>query len=198
MLTRYSSLTAVLLIVGLALVFMGPERNALPNREDHAFKVDVLPDHPRFKAEMAKRVKVREALEAEMRRLRLEGFQAARGTAPRPNRATSGAALVDEMEICGWFASKNPSPQERVKLFAGLAQSHECVIAGWFGAVQSVQAVQGGKRIQVSLSPHLVSIHGGVPFTSMNCIEEWLATADGEMQFIKVNLGDRPGIFMTD
>lgn len=173
MLRRYSSLIAMLLIVGMAIVFVGHERNALPHREGHVLEVPALPPvHPRF--------------------------QAFRRTALRPNRASSGAALVDEMAICGWFASKNPSPRERVKLFDEFARSNHCVINGWYGDLQSVQALEGGKRIQMSLSPSLVSLRGGVPFTTMNCIEEWLATAGGEMQIINVNLGDRPGFFMTD
>lgn len=100
--------------------------------------------------------------------------------------------------IASLFNEDSPVPPERLKAFQCWSQNDaDCKCNGYCVAVNSVTPSENGFDIEITVRPELISLTGGVPFTTHTVTEKWHVSKQGILAFQKI-VKDSPGVLIFD
>ena len=94
-------------------------------------------------------------------------------------------------EVAELFKAKQPIPQARLDKFKRTLSSPDCVCVGWQATVSRVVDTEGGKTIELVVTPALATKGGGFLHTLYKCRETW--KLDGQDNLVLEKIEGVPG-----
>jgi hypothetical protein len=163
------------------------EEDSLSGRACCAARIDV-PEDPAalasLKGEFARRQAAVQAAASEENRLRVTQWRGCRFVpSARPENA---AEHERQKAVAEQFTAKQQVPGRRVEAFRFATGNPDILLVGWTARVLNVTESKDGKRVELDVSPEMVTSGGALATTPHRCRETWTIGQDGALSIEKI------------